>query len=47
MLSAQRLIDTCEKHGVIIWKDLKEKVNKDRELGAKNGEWKLWKNISE
>lgn len=42
-ISAQKLIDTCEKHGVIHWKQLRELVNKDRELGAKNKEYEEWK----
>lgn len=42
-ISAQRIIDTCEKHGVIKWKLMHELVNQDRALGAKKGEWKQWK----
>jgi hypothetical protein len=42
-VSAQYLIDHCEKHGVIKWKQMHELVNQDRVLGAKKGEWKQWK----
>jgi hypothetical protein len=40
--SAQYLIDNCEPHGKIVWKELREKVNKDRELGARNKEYLEW-----
>jgi hypothetical protein len=42
MTSAQKIIDTCEKHGCINWKQLRELVNRDREKGAKEGEYKEW-----
>jgi hypothetical protein len=42
-ISAQRLIDTCEKHGVIKWATLRKLVDDDRCLGAKRGEYLTWK----
>lgn len=38
-MNAQKLIDTCEKHGVIHWKQLRELVNKDRCECARKGEY--------
>jgi len=42
MVTAQYLINNCEQHGVIHWKALREKVQRDRELGARKGEYKSW-----
>jgi len=46
-ITAQQIINTCEKHGIIHWKQLQELVNKDRELGAKKGEFKTWPKINQ
>lgn len=44
-ISAQTLINNCERHGKIVWKDLKELVNKDRELGAMRKEYLGWNTL--
>lgn len=42
MVTAQYLINNCESHGVIHWKQLRELVNQDRAKWAKKGEYKSW-----
>lgn len=46
MTTAQYLVDNCEKHGKIVWKELKEKVNRDRVQCTKLGQYKEWPSYS-
>lgn len=41
-MNAQTIIDTCQKHGSINWKSLREAVQRDREKGARNKEYEEW-----
>ena len=41
-VSAQKIINTCEKHGVINWAVLKELVWLDVERAVKKKEYRKW-----